>query len=212
MRRRFFPHEADFHAAVTAASTRGVGDALPRHLLAVRNADGAVRSRGGLVYPPFTIVERSVTLQDWAATAAPRGAAEVLGMIEGVAAALRDVHAAGVVHRNLKPSNVLRLSGSGFWKLTGIGMASHAGAAPLPCCLLPCDWHLLPQTPAPTGSSAVLTAALRLAPAPTGTLCLALDLKVPGCPLPTASAACPLPSCSVSPALQQAAAVPAMNR
>jgi hypothetical protein len=56
----------------------------------------------------------------------PLPASTVLGLAAGLAEGLRDMHAVGLVHRNLRPSNVLltqdgpRLTGFGTWNATEV--------------------------------------------------------------------------------------------
>ena len=72
-------------------------DILPSLLQAHDNANGAVQSRSGFVYPPWIAMERGTTLTGWIKHA--RGYGEVLAMVESVARMLARLHGAGLVHR-----------------------------------------------------------------------------------------------------------------
>ena len=59
----------------------------------------------GYVFPPHIVLERGVTLTAWLAQT--RRHSEALAMLEQLAELLATLHAAGRVHRDLKPDNVL---------------------------------------------------------------------------------------------------------
>ncbi len=60
----------------------------------------------------------------------PLGPARVLDVVAQVAAGLAAAHAAGVMHRDIKPGNLL-VDPDGRVKITDFGIASAAGSAPL---------------------------------------------------------------------------------
>ena len=80
---------------------------------------------------PFLVMELvdGPSLADVAARG-PLGPSRVLDMIAQVAAALAAAHAAGLVHRDIKPGNLL-LAPDGTVKITDFGIAHAAGSAPL---------------------------------------------------------------------------------
>jgi Tol biopolymer transport system component len=67
------------------------------------------------------------TLEDWAA-AAKRGWRQSVELLTGVADALAVAHAAGVLHRDVKPGNIL-IDANGYAKLADFGLAKLVGAS-----------------------------------------------------------------------------------
>ena len=99
---------------------------LPDLFASAANGDGAVRARSGFAFPPFLVMERGMTLAEW--VQAPRDALAVLSMFKDCAALLATLHAAGHVHRDLKPDNVLLMLQTQAWRLIDFGIAAPAGA------------------------------------------------------------------------------------
>lgn len=79
---------------------------------------------------PFIVMERlpGRTLADVIARG-PMPAAQVRSMLDDVLAALTVAHAAGVLHRDIKPGNVLLTSDGRSVKVADFGIAKSAGAA-----------------------------------------------------------------------------------
>ncbi len=81
--------------------------------------------------PPFLVMElvdgRPLTQL---LAAGPLGPERTLDLVTQVAAGLAAAHAAGLVHRDIKPGNLL-VSASGTVKITDFGIAYAAGSAPL---------------------------------------------------------------------------------
>jgi serine/threonine protein kinase len=105
------------------------------------NADGALRSPGGYVFPPHIMIERGEPLDEWIKRMARRASGGTLPLIPtfqaliNIAERLLMLHEAGYVHCDLKPSNVLWLSDMHAWTLIDFGSAGKAGAI---------DFSLLP--------------------------------------------------------------------
>ncbi len=81
--------------------------------------------------PPFLVLELvdGPSLNSLLATG-PLGPGRTLDVIAQVAAGLAAAHAAGVVHRDIKPGNLL-VDARGDVKITDFGIAHAAGSAPL---------------------------------------------------------------------------------
>ena len=79
---------------------------------------------------PFIVMERlpGRTLDDEIATG-PMTQHRVRAMLDDVLRALATAHAAGVVHRDIKPGNVLVTHDGGAMKVADFGIAKTAGAA-----------------------------------------------------------------------------------
>ncbi|MGZ8748827.1 MAG: serine/threonine-protein kinase, partial [Mycobacterium sp.] len=79
---------------------------------------------------PFIVMERlpGRTLDDEIA-AGPMAQHRVRAMLDDVLGALATAHAAGVVHRDIKPGNVLVTDDDGAMKVADFGIAKTAGAA-----------------------------------------------------------------------------------
>src|SRR5262245_58867776 len=86
------------------------------HILTVYDA-GEVEGRQFIV----TEFVDGGTLQDWAQSE-KRTWRQIVGMITGIADALAAAHAAGILHRDVKPANIL-VAKSGYAKLADFGLA-----------------------------------------------------------------------------------------
>jgi eukaryotic-like serine/threonine-protein kinase len=97
--------------------------------------------------PPYLVME----LVDGPSLASllaegPVDAARTMGLIAQAAGALQAAHAAGLVHRDIKPGNLL-VSRNGQLKITDFGIAHAAGSAPLtrPGALIGTPAYLAPE-------------------------------------------------------------------
>lgn len=109
---------------------------LPQLFAGSPNEDGAARAKSGYQFPPFLVMERGMTLSEWAGQSVPRKPLAILSMFADCAALLATLHAAGHVHRDLKPENVLLMLQSQAWCLIDFGIAAPAGAHLRPPSLL----------------------------------------------------------------------------
>jgi serine/threonine protein kinase len=123
---RFFRWRSEFDQKVALYNDPVLRSTLPDLLRADDNASGVTQSKSGYVFPPWLVLERGTTLADWVRR--PRGYGEVLTMVESLARMLATLHAAELVHRDLKPDNALYLLQSAQWRLLDLGIVARAGA------------------------------------------------------------------------------------
>ena len=64
---RLFLERQEFEQEVGLYRDPVLKRVLPDLIRAHDNADGAVRSRSGFVFPPFFVLERGMTLSEWSA-------------------------------------------------------------------------------------------------------------------------------------------------
>jgi serine/threonine protein kinase/Tol biopolymer transport system component len=69
------------------------------------------------------------TLDDWAAANRNRGWRQSVELVTGVADAIAAAHGAGVLHRDIKPGNIL-IGANGYAKLADFGLAKLVDAGP----------------------------------------------------------------------------------
>ena len=99
---------------------------VPELFAGSENGDSQCRARNGYVFPPFLVMERGMTLAEWVQQEPE--ALSVLSMFKACAALLARLHAAGQVHRDIKPDNVLLMLQTQAWRLIDFGIAAPVGA------------------------------------------------------------------------------------
>lgn len=102
-----------------------------REIVAAPDAAAAAASLAAGVPPmPSAVVTwRLETLEEWAARVRP-GPLEVVAAVAGIADALADLHEAGYVYYNMKPSDVGWLPAENMWMLLDFSRCVRAGTLP----------------------------------------------------------------------------------
>ena len=86
-----------------------------------RGCDG-----GGWRFPPFIVVERGESLDEWRARIQP-DFPTIVQVLSHVTERVRTMHDLGLIHRDLKPGNVLWRPGQHSWTLIDFGCAANIG-------------------------------------------------------------------------------------
>jgi hypothetical protein len=97
------------------------------------NSDGRIRDSAGFVFPPFIIVERGESLNEWVQRVAPDFITSLFVLCH-VCKRLKLLHDAGLCHRDLKPGNILWRPAANAWTLIDFGCTEQIGACTRPCC------------------------------------------------------------------------------
>jgi serine/threonine protein kinase len=127
---RFFLHENDYELEVGFYKHVVFCKCLPDLLQTHDNADGSIVSRSGYRFPPFMVLDRGLTLSQWLEL--DRLPAAVLAMTADLLHMLALLHSCKLVHRDLKPDNLLFVVHSQQWRLLDFGVAAPVGALLLP--------------------------------------------------------------------------------
>eukprot|EP00892_Ulva_mutabilis_P002495 jgi/Ulvmu1/12246/UM086_0037.1 len=101
---------------------------MPATRAFIGNYNGAVSGPNGYVFPPCIIIERGESLKEWAKREATDFITNMQVLIH-LATRLRLLHAAGWVHRDIKPGNILRRPRQHSWTLIDFGSTVREGAA-----------------------------------------------------------------------------------
>lgn len=123
---RLLLDRTEFEEEVALYRTPELVSVMPDLLQVHDNAGGAVRSRSGYTFPPFLVLERGTTLRTWMAE--ERSFFDTLSMVEAVTRLLATLHAAGYVHRDVKPDNIVLLLQSTKWRMLDLGICARIGA------------------------------------------------------------------------------------
>lgn len=136
---KFFSDEGAFERVALLYAHPTVASCMHvvREIVAAPDAAGAAASLATGVPPmPSAVVTwRLETLEEWAARVRP-GPLEVVAAVAGIADALADLHEAGYVYYNMKPSDVGWLPAENMWMLLDFGRCVRAG--------MPCPRHFRP--------------------------------------------------------------------
>jgi serine/threonine protein kinase len=124
---RFFTNRAAFEREQTLYGKEELREMMPAVRRVVDNTDGSICSSSGWVFPPFIIVEKGESLDEWALRISP-DFPTVLTVLCHIAARLQHLHGAGLAHRDLKPANVLWRPKHHSWTLIDFGCAAEIGA------------------------------------------------------------------------------------
>ena len=87
---------------------------------------GVAVTEEGWRYPPFIVVERGESLDEWQARIQP-DFPTIVQVLSHVTERVKTMHGLGLVHRDLKPGNVLWRPGQHSWTLIDFGCAANAG-------------------------------------------------------------------------------------
>jgi hypothetical protein len=122
---KFFRRLEDFEVESEFYCNPRIRKALPQVFHGGDNADKALRSPGGFVFPPFLVLERGAPLPMWMQE--PRSFPSVLNMFHDLAMQLERLHSADYVHCDFKPDNVLLMLQTQVWKLIDLGISKCIG-------------------------------------------------------------------------------------
>jgi serine/threonine protein kinase len=93
----------------------------------IGNEDGSIRMPTGFVFPPAIVIEKGESLDVWAQRE-KHDFITTMQVLCHIAERLHVLHAAGWVHRDIKPGNVLRRPQHHSWTLIDFGCTARIGA------------------------------------------------------------------------------------
>jgi serine/threonine protein kinase len=91
-----------------------------------RMSDVEVKDGRGAPLPPFIVMEKGESLSDWTTRSHP-DLFQGIAVLVHVATRLRDMHAAGYVHRDIKPGNIMLLPRKNSWTVIDFGCTARTG-------------------------------------------------------------------------------------
>eukprot|EP00892_Ulva_mutabilis_P012634 jgi/Ulvmu1/9743/UM055_0083.1 len=125
---KFFTRRAGFERERALYDKPALRSMMPAVIDVVPNADGRYATPAGFVFPPCIVVEKGESLDEWATRIEP-GFPTILNVLCDVATRLQQLHAAGFVHRDLKPGNILWRPQHHSWTLIDFGCAAATGSS-----------------------------------------------------------------------------------
>ena len=120
-RREAFDTEQKLYGNVALAAI------MPKRYDACDNADGTLTGPDGYRFPPVIVIGRGESLNEFV-DRVEHDNITVIQALAFIVQRVRDLHAAGMVHRDLKPGNILRMPELHSWCLIDFGCAAPIGA------------------------------------------------------------------------------------
>jgi serine/threonine protein kinase len=93
----------------------------------IGNEDKAIHMPDGYIFPPSIVIEKGESLDVWARRE-QHDFITTMQVLCHIAERLQVLHAAGWVHRDIKPGNVLRRPVHHSWTLIDFGCTARVGA------------------------------------------------------------------------------------
>eukprot|EP00892_Ulva_mutabilis_P002841 jgi/Ulvmu1/12558/UM090_0045.1 len=100
---------------------------MPAILAVEDNTSGKAKTPYGYVFPPFVIIERGQSLDEWARDNANKDFITIFQAVSHAVRALKGLHEFGYAHRDIKPGNILRRPKQHDWTLLDFGCTARIG-------------------------------------------------------------------------------------